>query len=172
MIQRIAHRAAAVALAAGLAGAGLAALAPAAWAGSGHACQAVTTTADNTNEGVFCADVSNSTNGATVQVVMGAEGVCQTQANDTAEQCSNISITGGLWTQGQQLAVFSFACGHTLGPCPTPRKIFSFPVPVPLTGCEQVWTVVDAGSTIDLPGTGKPVSLTADLGSGHITICP
>ena len=172
VIQRIAHRAAALALAAGLAGAGLAASAPAAWAGSGHACIAVTTTLDHTSEGVFCADVSNSTNGATVLVNNGAEGICQTQANSTPEQCSNISITGGLWTQGRELAAFSITCGHSNGPCPTPRFVVSFTVPVPLTGCEQVWTVVNAGSTIILPGSGKPVSLSANLGSGHIIICP
>lgn len=151
VIQRIAHRAAAVALAVGLAGAGLAASAPAAWAGSGHACSAVTNAADQTSEGVFCADVSNSTNGATVIVNFGGEGLCQTQANGTPEQCSNISVVGFLYTQGQELGGFSFNCGHTHGPCPTPRDIGSFTVPVPLTGCEQVWTVVLAGSTIILP---------------------
>ncbi len=172
VFQRIAHRAAALALAAGLAGAGLAASAPAAWAASGHACKAVTTTADQTSEGVFCADVSNSTNGATVLVDTGGEGLCQTQANGTPEQCSNISITGGLWTQGRELDAFGFVCGHSNGPCPTPRDVVSFTVGVPLTACEQVWTVIDAGSTIVLPGTGKPVSLSANLSSGHITICP
>lgn len=171
VIQRIAHRAAAVALAAGMAGAGLAASAPAAWAGSGHVCQAVTTTADHTSEGVFCADVSNSTNGPTVLVNNGGEGLCQTQANGTPEQCSNISITGGLWTQGKQLAGFSFICGHSNGPCPTPRFVFSSTAHVPLAGCEQVWTVVNAGSTIVLPGTDKPVTLAANFTSGHIIIC-
>ncbi|HET7013024.1 MAG TPA: hypothetical protein VFI65_03885 [Streptosporangiaceae bacterium] len=172
MNRRIAHRAAAVALAAGMAGAGLAASAPAAWAGSGHACQAVTTTADTTREGVFCADISNSTNGHVVQVTIGSEAVCQTQANATPEQCSNVSITGGLWTPSGELAAFSFNCGHTNPPCATPRAIFSVTLNVTLNACEQAWTVVDQGSTIVLPGSGKPVSLPANLGSGHITLCP
>ncbi|HXS64673.1 MAG TPA: hypothetical protein VN767_17590 [Streptosporangiaceae bacterium] len=172
VIHRIAHRAAAVALAVGIAGAGFAASVPAAWAGSGHACQAVKTTADTTREGVFCADISNSTNGPTVIVNIGTEGVCQTQVGATPEQCSNVSITGGLWSPDGELVAFSFNCGHANPPCATPRAVFNVPINVTLKACEQVWTVVDAGSTIILPGSGKPVTLPANLGSGHITICP
>jgi hypothetical protein len=56
-----------------------------AFADSGHACAVGTTNNDDQSmEGVFCADISNSTNGGTVIVGFGAEGVCQTIHDRTA----------------------------------------------------------------------------------------
>jgi hypothetical protein len=149
-----------------------------AFAASGHACSVGAlnngTTNDGTNEGVFCADVSNSTNGSTVIVNMGAEGICQNAFSSTSEpvQCANVDITFALWTQSGEIEVATMECGHNGTLCSATRSTASVPILVPLTACEQVWTVVYAGSTIELPKTGAGVTLGANLGSGHITICP
>jgi hypothetical protein len=173
LIQRIARRGAAFALAAVLSVAAFAATAPSALAATGHACTVVTNPADTVGEGVFCADVSNSTNGGTVDVTFGAEGVCQTQVGSDNEQCSNETLSFGLFSPaGELYEVDNESCGHSNGPCPTPRFLPSRTLGIGLSACVQVWTVVFAGSTIVLPGSGKPVTLSANLGSGHITICP
>ena len=149
-----------------------------AFAASGHACSVGTlsngTTNDGTNEGVFCADVSNSTNGSSVIVNMGAEGICQNAFSSTSEpvRCANVDITFALWTQGEEIAAATMECGHNGTLCSTGRTTASIAISVPLTACEQVWTVVYAGSTVELPTTGAGVTLGANLGSGHITICP
>ena len=116
MIQRIAYRTAAIALAAGLAGAGLIASGPAAWAGT-----------------------------------IGGEGLCQTQATHTAEQCSNVSLTVQLWKSSHILDSTTVTCGHSSGPCPAPRFVFSKTDSefLPNNACTQMWAVVTAGSSHD-----------------------
>lgn len=146
--------------------------------GSAHTCTKGVlsdgTTNDGTNQGVFCADVKNSTNGATVQVDMGPEGVCQNVHTSGFTQCADMEFFFALWTQGRALSpTFHWGCGHAPNAlCPPGRVIVDVTISVPLSGCEEAWTVVDAGSTIELPRTARTATLTANLGSGHITICP
>jgi hypothetical protein len=109
-----------------------------------------------------------------VIVNTGAEGICQNAFSSTSEpvQCANVDITFALWTQGEELGAWTMECGHNGTTCSPTRTTVSIEALVPLTACEQVWTVVYAGSTIELPHTAAEVTLGANLGSGHITICP
>jgi hypothetical protein len=64
-------------------------------------------------------------------------------------------------------------CGHSFGPCFSPRTDVSPVTPYPLTKCLDVWTVVYAGSTIQLPNKANTfVQLSKNLSSGHVVVCP
>jgi hypothetical protein len=131
---------------------------------------------DGTNKGVFCADISaptNSTNGK-LTVTIGAEGICQNVATSVIVRCANIDISYGLWTTNNReiKAASPLVCGHNGTLCSAGRTTATLGISVPVSSCEEVWTVVSAGSTIELPKTGDTASLGTDVGSGHITICP
>jgi hypothetical protein len=140
---------------------------------SAHACTAPNN--DGTTQAVFCADVIGYSNGnGTATIYPQAEGICQNLANrSNFPQCANITLVFGLWAPGPQelSGDWGAECGHSFGPCPTPRYIVDGGA-VGVDGCTEVWTVVDAGSVIELPVSAKFVSLPANLGSGHIIVCP
>jgi hypothetical protein len=138
-----------------------------------HNCIPLTNPLDKVREGVFCADMLvTGTNTVTPQ----AQAICQNQAAGTGgiAQCANISLSYTMWMAGQIAPVESYyyPCGHTHGPCPPgPAVQDGLPFWWP-DGCAEVWTTVDQGSFIDLPGSGKRVTLTGNLGSGHVFVGP
>lgn len=134
---------------------------------SQHSCTAIGN--DGKTQAVFCADLVDNGNSSFAPQ---AEGICQTISTGAIVQCSDISFSFSAWSASfGELEGLSVTCGHSFGPCPAGRYIISdFPVAVS-GGCLEVWTVVWAGSTIRLPGSGITKSLSANLGSGHTIVC-
>ena len=149
---------------------------------SGHACSVGTlnngTTNDGTNEGVFCADVSNSTNGSTVIVNMGAEGICQNAFSSTGPNQSNAPMSTSPSPCGRKA---KNSRSRDDGVRPQRHRVLSNAryrlsltlIQVPLTslraGLDRGGRGIDDRATQE----GEPeLPLGANLGSGHITICP
>jgi hypothetical protein len=128
---------------------------------------------DGAREGVFCIDVvvigSNT-------VAAQAEALCQTQPpNSIPMQCSNIDYSFTLWTTGMQVVpTVEDACGHANGPCPsgTTRFTNSTDSATVFAGCDEIWAVMNAGSQITLPVSGKVATLMANLGTPHVKVGP
>jgi hypothetical protein len=141
-----------------------------------HACAALGN--DGTTQGVECADIFVSGGPGDVDIVPQSEAICQNLANRSVfPQCANAVITMGLFASGptQQGNWDTEACGHSDGPCGTPRQIFTgnmFVAFDQVTSCTEVWTVVAAGSNIELPVSARTVFSSANLGSGHAIVCP
>lgn len=121
---------------------------------------------DGTTEGDICiaVGVANLTDGST-RVVSAAEAVCQTLTK-LPVRCSNAEIWFGyVWTDGGEAEIG--ICGHSFGPCATPRAIFTSAIPlvVPNGFCVQakgrIWAHLGNGPTtgITLPGTGDFVRM-------------
>ena len=137
-----------------------------------HAC-AVAGTNDGTREGVFCSDLVATVNSdGSVSIYPQAEGVCEVISNGTFPQCANIVADFGMWsTLGELSGDWEGTCGHAAGACPTPR-FYTYGAGLTVTsGCFNVWTVVNAGSTIELPVSAHNAVLGANLGSGHQDVC-
>jgi hypothetical protein len=138
----------------------------------GHTCESLGN--DGRTEGVLCIEVGvfNLTDGTT-RVGGGAEAICQTVRAKVEVQCSNADVWyGTVWTDGgkAQLGI----CGHSNGPCSTPREFFTSPgdLSIPNGICVEVqgriWAHLDNGPTtgINLPGTNdfvKMPNLTSTL---------
>lgn len=161
----------------------VAVLAPAtpAFAASGHACAvgpagAFTAYDRLDQEGVFCADItSNPAASGTANITFGAEGICQIEATSAIIRCANVDIHFALYDQaGTELASGSVVCGHNGTLCSkSGRNTGSVLHTIVLAGCEQVWTVVyESSSSIELPTTAAISTPNANIGSGHITVCP
>ena len=142
-----------------------------------HACTPVTNPSDKVRLGVFCADVTAVDNGDhTATIYPSAEGICEIKATSQIIQCASITLGYELWTQGQALTVdLGAGCGHSpngSSPCPNGRFISPLLFNYRTSTCITVWTVADAASSIELPTSASTVFLSADWGSGHVTICP
>lgn len=125
----------------------------------GHTCMPLGN--DKKTEGVICIaiQVFNLTDGST-RINAVAEAYCQTVGSAAPVQCANATVWFGyVWTDGGEAEVGE--CGHSFGPCATPRPIFvsSTPLSVPNGLCVQVegriWSQLDNGPTtaVQLPGT-------------------
>jgi hypothetical protein len=141
-----------------------------------HACAALGN--DGTTQAVECADIVASGGPGFVSIVPQSEAMCQNLANRSVfPQCANALITMSLFTPGptQQGSWDTEQCGHSAPLCKTPRQYFLpglFTTFDQVTSCTDVWTVVAAGSNIELPVSAKTVFSSANLGSGHAIVCP
>jgi hypothetical protein len=142
-----------------------------------HACLSLGT--DGTNQGVECADVYAAPDGnGGVYVFPEAEGFCN--HGSSYPQCANVDIllNVNLGT-GAGSPIDEGICGHSYGNCVNnARNYFIGEDGFDLSGCggvgtsSEVWTVDWTGSTIELPKSGKNVTSTSNLGSGHAIVCP
>lgn len=141
-----------------------------------HACAALGN--DGTTQGVECADIYVNGVSGQVDISPASEAACQNLANPSVfPQCANAAIKMALFFADpgtiQATGWDTGTCGPS-NPCATPRQYFTGPITssFPVTSCTEVWTVVNAGSNVKLPGSGRTVSSAANLGSGHAIVCP
>lgn len=126
---------------------------------------------DGTTKAVLCADLIDNGNGTFGGA---AEGVCVRLSDGAYVQCAHIHIYVALeTTDGQIGEVGEPQCGHEFGDCPHNDRFIRYTDTLGISGCHDYWTVVFAGSYIQLPGvTGEGFrTLSANLGSGHTIIC-
>jgi hypothetical protein len=158
-----------------------------------HHCSVVGTPADG-YQAVICADISTSqTDSARDYEATGAiEVLCETTSGVTV-QCANIDIEGVFANgTGQDTDAGWWGCGHSLGACPSGRRIITegrinysgsaYPSCLDNPNSNfDLWTVVYGGTTqIELPVSGKYVTLGAGSGAndgsnfstGHYYVCP
>lgn len=123
---------------------------------------------DGTTQGVFCADIIDNGNGtATIR----AQAFCQNLSNLSLPQCADINFQfeGGSAHSGIEGPFGGHFCGHTAGACPSNQR---FIVDAgPFVVCDEVWTVILSGARIQLPGSDKAVTLSANFASAHTTVC-
>ena len=189
LVQRIARRAAAVAVGLTLAATGLAVSTPAAQATAIgktaanvqpltniHQCKALGD--DTVTKAVMCVDVIVDGNDFYAQT----EAFCQTMATAQIVRCSNISVTFEAWRTdpgGQNfptmLAHLTKVCGHTNGQCPAGRYVNSIWI---LDFCgdfafTRIKGLPTLSTFIDLPGTNQRRHLEdGDFDSTHTLLCP
>jgi hypothetical protein len=131
----------------------------------GHTCKALGN--DRRYQGVVCSEilVANLTDGST-RVYGEAEVVCETLKGSAPVQCANGTVWFGyVWTDGGHADLEH--CGHSFGPCDTPRELFvsAEPLVVPNGFCVEVhgriWWLLGNGptTTIELPKSAKNVSM-------------
>ena len=159
-----------------------------------HHCTVVGQPADG-YQAVICADINTSqTDSARDYEATGAiEVLCETTSGVTV-QCANIDIEGvfanGVSSTDKDAGWWG--CGHSLGDCPTGRKIITegrinysgsaYPACLDNPNSNfDLWTVVYGGTTqIELPVSDKYVTLGAGSGAndgsnfstGHYYVCP
>ncbi|HEX3513595.1 MAG TPA: hypothetical protein VHT26_06310 [Trebonia sp.] len=147
-----------------------------------HKCEVVGTRDQYGNEGVVCADLWTSSDGAGHYFVRGdVEAYCQNSANVVVE-CPSIESESQL-TAGNGVSTRTpiFGCGGALAACPVGRwndytDGFEYTTN---TGCasnpdslNQVWNVALMGGTfIELPQSDKTVTPSANWSTGHYYIC-
>ena len=158
-----------------------------------HHCSVVGTPADG-YQAVICADISTSqTDSSQDYEATGAiEVLCETTSG-VAVRCANIDIEGVFANgTGNNMDAGWWGCGHSLGACPSGRKIIS-EGRINYSGSDwpscqnnpnsnfDLWTVVYGGTTqIELPVSDKYVTLGAGSGAndgsnfstGHYYVCP
>jgi hypothetical protein len=147
-----------------------------------HKCEVVGTRDQYGNEGVVCADLFTSSDGAGHYFVRGnVETYCQNSAN-VVVQCAGMESVSWL-TAGNSVSTHTpiFGCGHAAGACPVGRLNnytdgFEYSTN---SGCtsnpdslNQVWNIDwIAGTFIELPKSDKTVTPSANWSTGHYYIC-
>jgi hypothetical protein len=147
-----------------------------------HKCEVVGTRDQYGNEGVVCADLFTSSDGAGHYFVRGnVETYCQNSAN-VVVQCAGMESVSWL-TAGNGVSTHTpvFGCGHAAGACPVGRwnnytDGFEYSTN---SGCasnpdslNQVWNIDwIAGTFIELPQSDKTVTPSANWSTGHYYIC-
>lgn len=147
-----------------------------------HKCEVVGTRDQYGNEGVVCADLFTSSDGAGHYFVRGdVETYCQNSSNVVVE-CASMESVSQL-TAGNGVSTRSpiLGCGHALGACPVGRwntysDDFEYSTN---SGCasnpdslNQVWNIDWMGGTfIELPHSDKTVAPSANWSTGHYYIC-
>lgn len=130
--------------------------------------------ADTDHEGVFCADLDAEVlSDGSVEVWPEAEGSCQMlPESGKFVLCANVTLDYEIADSVGDVDVQQQAeCGHLYGVCGTPRyDVYGAGYLVPAGGCANVWSVVLAGSQIELPGSAVDSNLAANLGSGHVYV--
>lgn len=148
-----------------------------------HACRALGN--DESTQAVMCADIfADPDNNHGVEVAAGVEGICQNLVNrNDFPRCANIAMTFGIHSAAINFGDSTFdECGHNGELCDIPREIFegpNFDLPAtPGGGCDttvggpnEVWTVIQSGSSIELPISADTRDLAANLGSQHAIVC-
>jgi len=148
-----------------------------------HKCEVIGTRDQYGNEGVICADLFTSSDGAGHYFVYGnVETYCQNSANvvvkcPTMEAEDQLTAGNGVSTRSP----INGCGGNALGPCPVGRwntysDSFEYSTN---SGCasnpdslNQVWNIdMMSGTEIELPQSGKIVSPSANWSTGHYYIC-
>ncbi|WP_194909308.1 hypothetical protein [Catenulispora rubra] len=140
------------------------------------------------NQAVVCVDLVTSPMWDTVNVFYPyyvwaeAEAYCQTSAG-VVEQCANIIVTAEVAQEPSGAAGSSAqVCGHAAGACPVGRLTagtnqLSYNSSVGCSGDPNsgfdAWGIAlgGAATVIELPKSGKNVTLSSNYGSGHYYIC-
>jgi hypothetical protein len=144
---------------------------------------------DGTTRGVVCIDlVTGDGPGASdYQAYPRAEMFCQDLSNLAYVQCADATADQGYATgngTGDSLSSFH-VCGHTAGNCSSNGRNYLFTTQGIIfstsdTSCTTLGTDHEAwaylggsGKTkIELPGSGKVVSLSSNFETGHYFTCP
>ena len=136
-------------------------------------------------DAIVCADLSpyllGGSNGDDVYAAAYVEAYCQVEGTTTTVQCANIVATGELSAANGLRETYTAHCGHQYGACPTGRKIFGFgDREVNWLGgacgtnpddISQMWALVLAGTTIELPGSDFTETLPSNWETGHYYVC-
>lgn len=132
------------------------------------------------NEGVICADILTGTTSTNYWSKGRMELICT--KGGVAEQCAQVDAWGE-WSNGAGAddPFGGWYCGHQFGACSTGRNYVTSPFPLyysSASGCSSepnttfdVWMVVTQGTKIELPGSGKWVTLTSNYSGGHYWVC-
>jgi len=155
-----------------------------------HVCTALGTGYDGDTlvEAVVCADLDTDAYSAKAYAYTEVEGYCQIYGTTTTVQCANMDLTGEFATASGDRDTYTKACGHSNGACPTGREVFglnAYDVNIDGGSCGTStdsisldWALVLGGSTIELPGSDRTVTLGSGVAndgsnesSGHYYVC-
>jgi hypothetical protein len=132
-------------------------------------------------DAIVCADIKTYVYDNDAWAAGWVEAYCQVEGTTTTVQCANISALGKIYSAPRELGATWSYCGHQYGACPTGRKTFGFgdtEVNYPGSACgtnpddiSQVWSLVWAGTTIELPGSDDNMTLPTSFETGHYYVC-
>lgn len=126
-------------------------------------------------EGVMCIDVITAPTEpfATAEVQV----ICEIGTQE--EECAGATVFANAFnaTEASYPAYAEGQCGHQYPACGTPRTyvyVYDMDIPIPQGTCaDNVWAVLEKGSSIQLPGAADDyqVTLSGDLGTPHFNLC-
>jgi hypothetical protein len=137
-------------------------------------------------DAIVCADLSpyllGGPNGDDVYGEADVEAYCQVEGTTTTVQCANIVATGELSAANGLRETYTWHCGHQYGACPTGRKVFGVGGDRMVNWIDhacgtnpddisQMWGLVLAGTTIELPGSDDNMTLPSNFETGHYYVC-
>jgi hypothetical protein len=142
-----------------------------------HKCTVLPGTNTST-EGVVCADLfAGPASDGDLDVYPVIEAYCQNDVTSAVVACGSISFTIFLgFGNGNISFSYSAGCGNGKAACPGGRLKVSGPATEIGLGClpgtsSEVWSVVEAGTKINLPATLTINTLPSNLASQHAIVC-
>jgi hypothetical protein len=139
----------------------------------GHTCEPLGTYKGV--EGVMCIDLV--TVPGEYYAAAEAQAICESGGNEV--QCAGATVFANAFNPATAAdpEYGELLCGHQYVACGDPRTILDFinlSIPIPEGTCaDNVWAVLEAGSSIQLPGAADDhvVSLGSNLGTPHFNLC-